>query len=105
MRARSGCGRRRRSLLRASAWRSLGWFVRTGNGIHVAVNDEAATQTGLTPEQAEGLIEAGAELIDVRRPYEFDGGRLAGGILGWVEAGRPLEPPAGEVRAPLPAAS
>ncbi len=122
----------------------------------MTVNDEAATQTGLTPEQAEGLIEAGAELIDVRRPYEFDGGRLAGarnveineltaaadsiprdrpvlfvcrggnrssmaadafgeagydahslagGILGWVEAGRALEPAGGEVRAPLPAAS
>lgn len=119
----------------------------------MAVNEEAATQTGLTPEQAEGLIEAGAEVIDVRRAYEWEGGRLAGarnveineltaaadsipgdrpvlficrggnrssmaadafreagydahslagGIVGWVEAGRPLEPADGEVRAPLP---
>jgi rhodanese-related sulfurtransferase len=39
--------------------------------------DEAATET-LGPEQAAELIEAGAELIDVRRPYEYEGGRLAG---------------------------
>ena len=36
----------------------------------MAVNEEAATESGLTPEQAEGLIDAGAELIDVRRAYE-----------------------------------
>jgi len=40
--------------------------------------DEAATETTLGPEQAAELIEAGAELIDVRRPYEYEGGRLAG---------------------------
>ena len=42
------------------------------------MNDEAATETELTPEQAAGLIEAGAELIDVRRAYEWEGGRIAG---------------------------
>ena len=40
--------------------------------------EEAATETALGPEQAAKLIEAGAELIDVRRPSEYEGGRLAG---------------------------
>jgi rhodanese-related sulfurtransferase len=35
-------------------------------------------QHELTPEQAAELIEDGATLIDVRRPYEFEGGHLAG---------------------------
>jgi rhodanese-related sulfurtransferase len=40
--------------------------------------DEAATETELAPERAAELIGAGAELIDVRRGYEFEGGHLAG---------------------------
>jgi rhodanese-related sulfurtransferase len=42
------------------------------------VNDEQAIAGDLSPGQAAELIEAGAELIDVRRPYEFEGGRIAG---------------------------
>jgi rhodanese-related sulfurtransferase len=42
------------------------------------VNDEQAVAGELTPAEAAELIEAGAELIDVRRPYEFEGGRIAG---------------------------
>lgn len=43
-----------------------------------AVSDETAIETELDPERGAGLIEAGAELIDVRRPYEYEGGHLAG---------------------------
>ncbi len=119
----------------------------------MAVNDEAASGAALSLERAQQLIEAGAELIDVRLPYEFDGGHLpgarnievneltaaaeslprdrpllfycrgggrsgmaadafreagydahslAGGLAGWAGSGRPLEPPGGEVREPLP---
>jgi rhodanese-related sulfurtransferase len=39
--------------------------------------DEAATETELAPERAAELIDAGAELIDVRTPHEYEGGRLA----------------------------
>ncbi len=42
------------------------------------MSDEAVTEAALTPERAAELIEAGAELLDVRRPYEFEGGHLAG---------------------------
>jgi rhodanese-related sulfurtransferase len=56
----------------------LDWFGGAGDGIDVAVNDEAATQTELDAARAQELIEAGAELIDVRRPYEWEAGRLAG---------------------------
>jgi rhodanese-related sulfurtransferase len=42
------------------------------------VSDERATGAELEPAQAAELIETGAELIDVRRPYEYEGGRLAG---------------------------
>ena len=41
------------------------------------MNDDP-TPGELSPAQADALIEAGAELIDVRRPYEFEGGRIAG---------------------------
>jgi hydroxyacylglutathione hydrolase/adenylyltransferase/sulfurtransferase len=44
----------------------------------VAVNDEAATETHLDVTRAAELIEAGALLIDVRQPHEWEGGRLAG---------------------------
>lgn len=115
--------------------------------------EEAVSQTALAPPQAAELIERGATVIDVRRPYEWDGGRLAGarhiemnelsaaagsidrdrpvlfycrggnrsgmaadafreagydayhlagGLAAWAEAGRPLDPEGGEVRAPLP---
>jgi len=118
------------------------------------MRDAEATTSELSAEQVEDLVARGAELIDVRRAYEWEGGRisgarhiemnelsaaaeslarerpiifycrggnrsgmaaeafrqggwdaynLAGGISAWAEAGRPLEPEGGEVRAPLPA--
>ena len=42
------------------------------------MSDESATGAELEPAQADELIESGAELIDVRRPYEYEGGHLAG---------------------------
>lgn len=48
------------------------------NGNDVGVSGETAAATELPPARAAELIEAGAELIDVRRPYEFAGGHLAG---------------------------
>jgi rhodanese-related sulfurtransferase len=48
------------------------------DGIDVAVTDEAAAETEVAPARAIELIDAGAVLIDVRRPYEYEGGRLAG---------------------------
>ena len=119
------------------------------------VTDEEPSTTGLALEGFAELLDSGATLIDVRRAYEFEAGRiagarniemneltvaaeqiprdrpllfycrrgnrsamaadafrqagfdahhLAGGIEAWVEAGRPLDPVEGEVRAPLPAA-
>jgi rhodanese-related sulfurtransferase len=113
-----------------------------------------AAAGGLAPAEVTERIDAGAQLIDVRRPEEFEGGRLAGarniemndltaaaesiarerpvvfycrggnrssmaadafreagydahhiagGIQAWADAGLPLEPDGGEVRAPLPA--
>ncbi len=56
-------------------WVSVRW---AGDGNDVEVSDEPATATALEPARAAELIAAGAELIDVRRPYEWDGGRLAG---------------------------
>ena len=118
------------------------------------MSDETATETELAADEGAALIEAGALVIDVRRAYEFEGGRLAGarniemnelsgaaesiprdgavlfycrsgnrsqmaaqafreagydaynlagGIEGWVAAGRPLEPEDGEVVKPRPA--
>ena len=43
----------------------------------MAVTDEAAAETEVAPARAIELIDAGAVLIDVRRPYEYEGGRLA----------------------------
>ncbi len=40
--------------------------------------EETATETGVDPERAAELIEAGGEAIDVRRPEEWDAGRIAG---------------------------
>jgi len=42
------------------------------------VAEDTATGAGISPEQAAELIAAGAELIDVRRDYEFAAGRIAG---------------------------
>lgn len=42
------------------------------------MNDEQVTTGEVSPPEATELIDAGAELIDVRRPYEFEGGRIAG---------------------------
>jgi rhodanese-related sulfurtransferase len=51
---------------------------RAAGGIDVAVSDETAAETELTPERFAELIGAGAVLVDVRRPYEFEAGRLEG---------------------------
>ena len=37
------------------------------------------------------------------REAGYDAHNMAGGLEGWVEAGLPIEPEDGEVRAPLPA--
>jgi rhodanese-related sulfurtransferase len=117
------------------------------------VADETATETDITPQRAAELLESGAALIDVRRPYEWDAGRidgarhlemndlannaesvprdravvfycrsgsrsalaatafrqagwdaynLEGGLQEWVDQGRELEPPDGEVAGPQP---
>lgn len=42
------------------------------------MSERTAAVTELPPASAGELIDAGAELIDVRRPYEFDGGHLPG---------------------------
>ena len=42
------------------------------------MNDAQVEAGELSPAEAAALIEAGAELIDVRRPYEFEGGRIPG---------------------------
>lgn len=38
---------------------------------------EAATETELSPQRAAELIATGVEVIDVRRPLEYEGGHLA----------------------------
>jgi rhodanese-related sulfurtransferase len=42
------------------------------------MSDETVPDTDLEPERFAELIAAGGRLIDVRRPYEYEGGRLAG---------------------------
>ncbi len=42
------------------------------------MTDTEQTTSELSPDEAEALISGGAELVDVRRPEEFDGGRLPG---------------------------
>jgi rhodanese-related sulfurtransferase len=37
-----------------------------------------AGEIDVTPQQAQELAEAGAQLIDVREPYEFEAGHVAG---------------------------
>lgn len=43
-----------------------------------AMSDVEQATTDLDPGRAEELISASAEVIDVRRPYEFEAGHLAG---------------------------
>jgi rhodanese-related sulfurtransferase len=46
------------------------------------VAEETATETEIPPTRAAGLIDRGeAELIDVRRPYEWEAGRIEGARL------------------------
>ena len=43
------------------------------------MGEETATESEVPPRRAAALIEAGdADLIDVRRPYEWEAGRIAG---------------------------
>jgi rhodanese-related sulfurtransferase len=42
------------------------------------VTEESPPETDLGPERFAELIAAGGRLIDVRRPYEFEGSRLPG---------------------------
>jgi rhodanese-related sulfurtransferase len=42
------------------------------------VTDDTATVTELAPPQAAELIASGAEVIDVRRDYEWEAGRIEG---------------------------
>jgi rhodanese-related sulfurtransferase len=42
------------------------------------VAEETLTETEIPAERAAELIESGAELIDVRRQYEWDAGRIEG---------------------------
>jgi rhodanese-related sulfurtransferase len=42
------------------------------------MSDDTTAATGLDPRRFAELIAAGATLVDVRRPYEFDGGRIPG---------------------------
>jgi rhodanese-related sulfurtransferase len=45
----------------------------------VAEETATGTETGIAPARAAELIEAGeVELIDVRRPYEWEAGRIEG---------------------------
>ena len=45
----------------------------------MAEETATGTETGIAPARAAELIEAGeAELIDVRRPYEWEAGRIEG---------------------------
>lgn len=124
-----------------------------GIGNDVAVSDTDQATTELDVAAAEEAIAGGAELIDVRTAYEFEGGHIpgarnvelndvpaaaeslprdgtivfscrsgnrssmavaalreagfeafniAGGLQAWVDADKPVDPPDGTVRAPLP---
>jgi rhodanese-related sulfurtransferase len=42
------------------------------------VAQDTATETGVEPSRAAELLSEGAEAIDVRRPDEWDAGRIAG---------------------------
>jgi len=115
--------------------------------------DETGTAIEIDPRRAADLVDSGAVLIDVRRPYEWEAGRIAGarhlemndlantaesiprdravvfycrsgsrsalaasafrqagwdaynlegGLQEWVDQGRELDPPDGEVAPPQP---
>ncbi len=53
-------------------------------GRHVAVSEESeeidSGEHAVGPAEAAELIDAGATLVDVRRPYEFEGGHLPGAL-------------------------
>jgi rhodanese-related sulfurtransferase len=42
------------------------------------MSEDIPTETEITPERAAELIESGAILVDVRRPYEWEAGRIPG---------------------------
>lgn len=42
------------------------------------MSEPTASDTQLDPERAAAMIASGAQLIDVRRPYEWEGGRIEG---------------------------
>jgi rhodanese-related sulfurtransferase len=42
------------------------------------MSDPVASETDLSAERVAELVDEGAELIDVRRPYEWEAGRIAG---------------------------
>ena len=42
------------------------------------MSEDEAVHTDLPPARFAELIADGAQLIDVRRPYEYEGGRIAG---------------------------
>ena len=42
------------------------------------MSEGTATETDISPERAAELIETGAFLVDVRRPYEWEAGRIPG---------------------------
>jgi rhodanese-related sulfurtransferase len=42
------------------------------------VTDETATETEISPQRAAELADSGAAVIDVRRDYEWDAGRIPG---------------------------
>jgi rhodanese-related sulfurtransferase len=53
--------------------------ARAVNGMDTSMSQEApGTETELDPKRASEIVAEGAELIDVRRDYEWEGGRIAG---------------------------
>ena len=44
----------------------------------LAMSDSAPNETEVTAERLTELVSEGADLIDVRRPYEWEAGRIAG---------------------------
>jgi len=44
------------------------------------VAEETSTETEIAPGRAVELIESGAAVIDVRRPYEWEAGRIGGAV-------------------------
>jgi rhodanese-related sulfurtransferase len=42
------------------------------------VAEETTTETDISPQRATELISSGALVVDVRRPYEWEAGRIAG---------------------------